>query len=451
MTNVTAEVASYLAGVANRKLPDDVTEKTRLHLVDTLAAIVSGTRLRAGRRALGFLEGLGTTGTVTIPGARLRSDPINAAFASAMAAHADETDDSHLGGRFHPGCAVVPAALAVAETRARSGAELLAAVAAGYDMGARATRALGFSAPRSGTHSTHCLGANFGAAAAAGVAAGLDATRFEYLLSYATQQASGIAYWQRDSDHVEKAFDFGGMGARNGVFAALFVASGASGVRDTLTGDFSYLSAFAENARPQDLTDGLGTRYEIMAATIKKWCVGSPIQAALDSLTSLMAEHDLHAPDVARLRAIMPDDRLVIVDNRDMPDVCLQHMLALMLVDGGVTFATTHDHDRMTDPEILSLRQKIEAIPSRELTEAKPARQAIIEIDTTDGRALRHRTRAVLGTPDNPMTADQVEDKARDLMAPVLGDRETSDLLLALRGIRDMPDIRALCAMLRPA
>src|SRR3546814_5235079 len=80
----------------------------------------------------------------------------------------------------------------------------------------------------------------------------------------------GIAYWQRDSEHVEKAFDFGGMGARNGVFAALFVAAGASGVPGSLTGDFSYLSAFAEKARPDALVEGLGSRYEILAASIKK-------------------------------------------------------------------------------------------------------------------------------------------------------------------------------------
>src|SRR3546814_1824270 len=88
------------------------------------------------------------------------------------------------------------------------------------------------------------------------------------------------------------------MGARNGTFAALFVASGASGVPGSLTGDVSYLSAFAENARPEVLADGLGSRHEILAASIKKWCVGSPIQAALDSLTALMVEHALTADDI---------------------------------------------------------------------------------------------------------------------------------------------------------
>lgn len=447
--STTTAVAAYMAAAAEASPPTEVMERARLHLLDSLAAIVSGTRLKAGHLAARFIAGQGGTAEACLPGTAVVTTAINAAFANAMAAHADETDDSHLGGRFHPGCAVVPAALAVGEARGTSGSALLKSVALGYDIGVRATLALGFSAPRSGTHSTHCLGANFGATAAAAALAGLDAAQCEYLLSYATQQASGIAYWQRDTEHVEKAFDFGGMGARNGTFAALFVASGASGIPGSLTGEFSYLSAFAENAMPEVLSEGLGSRYEILQASIKKWCVGSPIQAALDSLTALIEEHHLKPADVARLRAIMPDDRFTIVNNRDMPDVCLQHLLALTLVDGGLTFASSHDHARMRDPEVLALRKRIEAVPSAELTAARPARQAIIEVDCADGRSLRHRTRAVLGTPDNPMTAVQVEDKARDLMVPVLGEAQTGELIAALRGLKDMDDVRKLRALLQ--
>lgn len=447
--SVTQKVAAYIAGATVAALPQEVMLRARLHLLDTLAAVISGSRLKSGRLAAAFVAEQGGRAEACLPGTSIVTTAINAAFANGMAAHGDETDDSHLGGRFHPGCAVVPAALAVAEARGRSGAALMKAVVCGYDIGARATRALGFSGPRSGTHSTHCLGANFGAAAAAGALAGLDVRQCEYLLSYATQQASGIAYWQRDSEHVEKAFDFAGMGARNGTFAALFVASGASGVTGSLTGDFSYLSAFAENAQPEALTEGLGSRYEVLAASIKKWCVGSPIQAALDSLTTLIAEHKLRAEDVVRLRAIMPDDRFVIIDNRDMPDVCLQHLLALTLVDGGLTFASSHDPARMHDPAVLAVRQRIEAVPSAELTAARPARQAIIEIDCADGRRLSHRTRAVLGTPDNPMSEAQVEEKANDLMAPLLGADKTARLIAALRGLETLDDVRKLRALVQ--
>src|SRR3546814_16078566 len=89
-----------------------------------------------------------------------------------------------------------------------------------------------------------------------------------------------------------------------------------------------------------------------------------------------MVEHALTADDIVTLRAIMPDDRFVIVNDRDMPDVCLQHLLALTLVDGDLTFASSHDHARMKDPAVLDVRRRIEAIPSAELTAARPARPA---------------------------------------------------------------------------
>jgi 2-methylcitrate dehydratase PrpD len=444
----TKRVAAHIARSAETPLPPEVEARTRLHLLDTIAAIISGTRLRAGRRAIAFAQSQIGPAQACVPGTNLITTAIDAAFTAAMAAHADETDDSHLGGRFHPGCAIVPAAMAVAEVNGHSGSALLRAIACGYDVGARATMALGFSAPRSGTHSTHCLGANFGAAAAAGALARLDALQCEHLLSYATQQASGIAYWNRDKEHVEKAFDFGGMGARNGVFGALFVASGASGCLESLTGEMSYLSAFGENPDPALLGGGLGQRYEILAASIKKWCVGSPIQAALDSVMALIEAEGIRAADVESLRATMPDDRLPIVDNRDMPDVCLQHLLALALVDGGVTFASSHDAGRMHDPELVELRKRFQAVPSPELTVARPARQAIIEIVTKDGRSLRHHTKAVLGTPDNPMTADQVEAKAYDLISPIMGAERSKALIAALRQIEKMQDIRELRPLL---
>jgi 2-methylcitrate dehydratase PrpD len=218
-----------------------------------------------------------------------------------------------------------------------------------------------------------------------------------------------------------------------------------------LEGEHSYLSAFAERADAGALTDGLGQQFEIMRGSIKKWCVGSPIQAALDAVTALIADHGVGADDVAALRAIMPDDRLPIVDGRDMPDICLQHLLAIALIDGGVTFASCHDHARMHDPKVLELRARMTAVPSRELTHAVPARQAIVEIDCTDGRRLRHHARAVQGTPENPMSAAEVEAKARDLVGPILGSARAEQFLTALRDVGQATDLRALVAAMRPA
>ena len=151
----------------------------------------------------------------------------------------------------------------------------------GYDIGARFVMALGLGGVYARPHSTHSLGGLFGAAAAAGALLRLDAREARFLLSYAVQQASGLAYWMGDSEHIEKAFDFGGRPARDGLAAATMVAADFTGVEDPLAGERTFLEAFAQTPRPEALVEGLGKRFEIMGASIKRWPAGAPIQAAL--------------------------------------------------------------------------------------------------------------------------------------------------------------------------
>jgi 2-methylcitrate dehydratase PrpD len=447
VSTLTRELAGYIAGARGRALPPAVVAKTRLHVLDTLAAMLSGSRLKPGELAAAYVERLGGRAEATVIGTRIVTSAVNAALANAMMGHADETDDSHLAGLFHPGCGIVPSALAVAEQMGRGGEELIRAVALGYDVGARIAPALGSRRSDTASHSTHSLATLFGAFATAAALLRLDETQVRHALSYTVQQASGVAYWSRDHEHVEKAFDFGGMGARNGVAAATMVAAGFTGVDDPLGGTHNLFTALAAKAAPEELTAELGTRYEIMRAAIKKWCVGSPIQAALDALALLMAEHGLTAGNVRRIVVDMPDDRLHIVDNRTIPDICLQHLLALTLADGTLTFASAHDYARMQDPAVLAVRRRIEVVPSAELTAAVPARQAIVAVETTDGRKVRHRTTAVRGTPDNPMDQAEVEAKARDLVVPIIGAERAEKLIAtvgSLESLRAVIELRPL-------
>ncbi|MEM7775231.1 MAG: MmgE/PrpD family protein [Pseudomonadota bacterium] len=426
---IEGRLAAHISAAGSVPLSEEVSTKTKAHVLDSVAAMISGAALPAGRQAHRYIAQFGADGRATIAMTTRRVRAIDAAFANAMAAHADETDDSHLEGRFHPGCGIVSTALALAESRNLGGDSLLRSVALGYDIGARFTLALGMTSPRSWTHSTHCLGANFGATATAGALCQLSPDQCRWLLAYGVQQASGLPIWHRDVDHVQKAFDFGAMAARNAVFAAEFVASGATGVTDSITGEHGYLKGFAQAPNPAALVDGLGETQGILSASIKKWCVGSPIQAALDALEVLISEHGVRADNVARLDVTLPDDRIKIVDNRDMPDICVQHCLAVLLLDGSLPFESAHDKSRMSAPDVLALRKKIRAIPSRELTVARPARQAIVEIETTHGERVLHHTRAVSGTPDKPMTWDDVAAKATDLVAPVLGQKRAQELI----------------------
>jgi 2-methylcitrate dehydratase PrpD len=444
LKNISApmlELSEYIAGALARTLPDGVVEKACHHILDTLAAMVSGAELKPGRLAISYAEAQGGTPEASVVGTRLRTSAVNAALANGMLAHADETDDSHAPSRSHPGCAVVPAALALAERQRACGEAFLRAVVLGYDVGARVNLALGPDALAAASHATHSIGGTFGAGAAAGALLGLDAVRVRHLLSYCAQQASGVACNVRDSEHIEKAFDFGGMPARNGVVAATMVAAGFTGVDDVFSGERNFLDACSARPEPSRLAQALGERFEIMATNIKKWSVGSPAQAALDALTQLMEGAVVGVGDVANIRVHLPTRSARTVDNAPMPDVNVQHLMALLLTDRALTFHSVHDHARMHDPAVLSVRRLIELVPSQELAKAQPTRQAIVEIMLHDGRLLTHRTRAVRGTADNPMTRAEVEAKALDLMRGPLGAERARDLVEACRRIEYSPDI----------
>jgi 2-methylcitrate dehydratase PrpD len=441
------ELSAYIASALHRPLPPPVVEKTKHHILDTIAAMLSGSRLTPGRKAIAYAKTLGGVKEACVIGSKLVTTAVNAALANGMHAHADETDDSHAPSLTHPGCGIVPAALAMAERERQSGTALVRAVALGYDVGCRLTLSLDPYQFREDGHSTHSFGPMFGAAAAAGALAGLRARQVRHLLSFTAQQASGISCWMRDREHIEKAFDFGGMPARNGVAAATMVAQGFTGVDDVFAGERSFFVAYGRKPDSAALTRGLGATYEIMNTNIKRWSVGSPIQAPLDSLIDLIREHRIKAEDVERLVVRVAHQGANTVDNRAMPDICLQHMCAVMLLDGNVTFASAHDEKRMRDRKVLALRQRIELRGDDALSAAMPSRQGIVELSLRDGRALSHHTKAVRGAAENPMTRAEVDEKSFELMAPVIGKvraRKLCDAAWKLEKVRDLRGLRPL-------
>jgi 2-methylcitrate dehydratase PrpD len=445
---VMARLSAYIAAALGRPLPAPVVEKTKHHILDTLAAMISGSRRAPGKKAIAYVRTLGGVKEAGVIGSNIVTTAVNAALANGMLAHADETDDSHAPSLTHPGCGIVPAALAMAERERRNGTALLRAVALGYDVGCRLTLSLDPYQFREDGHSTHSFGPMFGAAAAAGALAGLRERQVRHLLSFTAQQASGVSCWMRDVEHIEKAFDFGGMPARNGVAAATMVASGFTGVDDVFAGERSFFVAYGRKPDPSVLVHHLGAIYEIMNTNIKRWSVGSPIQAPLDSLCELIREQSIKVIDIEKVLVRVARQGANTVDNRDMPDICMQHMCAVMLIDGTVTFASSHDDKRMRDRAVLALRSRIELRGDDALSAAMPSRQGIVEITLRDGRELVRHTKAVHGTAENPMTRAEVDEKSYDLMAPVIGKVRARKLCETVWKLEKVHDVRRLRPLL---
>jgi 2-methylcitrate dehydratase PrpD len=328
----------------------------------------------------------------------------------------------------------------------------LRAVTLGYDVGPRMGMALGANAYQEATHhSTHKIAGEFGAAAAAASAAGLTQRQMRWALDYAAQQASGIVAWQRDTDHIEKSQVFGGFAARNAVASALLITVGGTGVEDVLSGDDNFFLAYGPKANTSVLVDTLGDRYEVMRTNIKKWTVGSPIQAPLDALEAIRKKHPFEASQVRKVVVHVATTEAKTVNNREMPDVSLQHMMAVMLLDKTASFDAAHDRPRMQDANVLREKAKVQLVPDEALEKLYPRREALVEVTLNDGTTLTERVGAVRGTSDNPMTRQEVVDKSRDLLGPVVGAANAQRLIDAVFGIEKLGDVRQLRPFLQRA
>jgi 2-methylcitrate dehydratase PrpD len=239
------------------------------------------------------------------------------------------------------------------------------------------------------------------------------------------------------------------MPARTGVTSALLVRSGWNGIDDIFSGADNFFVAYAPAADPAQLIDKLGERYEMARTDIKKWTVGSPIQGPLDAVEIIRGRHPFAAEQVDRVIVRMAPTVATVVDNRDIPDICLQHMVAVMLLDKTASFKATHDKPRMKDAAVLRQRSKVQLVSDEALARLLPVRVAVVEITLTDGTRLTERVEAVRGTPRNPMSTAEVIEKCKDLVTPVIGPQATARLIETVLAIEALPDIRRLRPLLQ--
>jgi len=442
--DITGRLARYMATASNTPPPPEVILACKHRILDTFGAMVSGARMRPGMMALKYVRTLGGAAQASVIGSSFRTTVINAALANAMCAHADETDDFEPVTKAHPGSAVIPAALAMAELNGSNGQQFIRAVALGYDLACRLLMALGPDLVRGSSRSAEGTASTFGSLGAAAALAQLDETGMRFALSYSAQQVSGLWSWVKDKDHIEKAFDFAGMGARNGVTAVSMVQSGMTGVYDVLNGAHNLFIALSTDPRPEAMLDQLGSRFYVTETAIKIYSVGYPIQSPLDAILALRKQYQLKPEQVSSIRVKLPSDAIGIVGESAMPDVNCQHLVALALVKGAVSFNDSHNVALMQDATILAQRAKVSVEPDDALMDPSAPRGAVVEVTLTDGCTIEHFTKYPPGTKENPLDTEAISAKTHDLMAPVLGATKTKRLIALINNLDKLDNIRQL-------
>lgn len=448
---VEPALAAYLTGALQADPPEAHREMGRLHILDTLASVVACRDLEPATLARDYaiaLSGEATGAAATILGTRRRASLVDAAFASAMAAHGAEINDFIPSAFVQPGPAVVSVALAAAERYGATGAELLRAVMAGYEIAGRMPKALGIDNLRKAGLANHGIGPIFGAATAAAILLRLPEDRIGDVWTYCAQQAAGSWQWLLDVEHIEKSFVFAGLGARAGLQAALMVSAGFRGVRGTLDHPSGWMRGApftGGDANRAYLTEGLGERSELPLTAYKRFPVGGPTQPAVEALLGLLPT--LGVTPVQSVLIEMPG-RWQAFRDAAMPALNLRYLSAIILLDGRLDFVSAQSLERMAqDQAVRALMDRVEIRhdPAQEIPPPAPRPEsARVTVRLGDGRQETAFVPHVLGYPTHPMARADVEAKALGLMTPALGADRAQAVVEAAAGLETAADSLSL-------
>jgi 2-methylcitrate dehydratase PrpD len=444
--NRTERISRYIADATATPLDDAVARRASLHLLDTLASIVACRDLEpavVARRYVGTRSpapGGGDGRSATVLGTSQRASVVDAVFAGAMTGHAAEINDFVPSVFVQPGPAVIATAIGVGEATGASGADVLRAVVAGYELCVRVLQAVGTANLRRTGLASHGVGPCFGSAATAAALLGLPAPSVAQVLSLAAQQAAGSWQWLLDEEHVEKAFVFAGLGARNGVDAALLVEAGFRGVTDVVDRPGTWFTSpvLADVDGDGDLdrlVDGLGETSVFPLVACKRYPVGGPTQPAVEALLDLSAA-GVEAVEVDHVLVEMPG-RWEAFRDAAMPALNLPYLAALILLEGGLDFTAAQSRDRLReDAAVHAVMGRVEvrhdpaqeAGPGEERTES-----ARVRVTLRDGSTHERFVPHVAGFPSHPLSAGEVEAKAIALVEPHLGGSGAAALVEACR------------------
>ena len=425
-------IADYAIREQRSTLPSEVVHHAKRAVIDWYAALLPGSVVAPAtllEQALAEDLDRGRARLASGRRATLRA----AALINGAASHSVEFDDIYRDAGFHPGSPVISAALAAAQVHGVSGEGFLRGVIVGYEVSTRIGEAV-MPSHYKYWHTTGTVG-SFGAAAAVATILGCTREQFMHALATVGTFASGLQQAFR-SQAMTKPLH-GGHAADVGAMAAMAAAKGVTGALDLLEGEVGFGAAMSVDPDWSKATRGLGTDYHIVQVTFKNHgCCGHNFPS-IDAVLLLKREHNFTHRDVRKIRIATYKAGLDIIDNAQpegeyQAKFSLQYTVAHALVHGSVRL-NAFLPDRLHDPEVRTLMQKIECVADPELSKGYPnQRAAQVEIETADGRKFAHFQPTRKGDPEMPLTDEELNDKFLELATPVLGDPKSRALLAEL-------------------
>lgn len=448
---ITRAFAVFAAALRHGALPAEVEERARFLVLDLAGNMLRGRHdaessapLLAAARAMG-LGG----GNAVVFGEASRWTPAGAALLNGAFAHSLDFDDTHAAGSLHPGAPVIPAAIAAAEIVGASGADVIAAIIAGYEVTNRLALALpaGEHYDR-GYHPTATCGA-FGAAAAAARVLGLDAARVEDAFGIALSQAAGSLQFLENGAWT-KRFQVG-WASMAGLSAALLAREGFRGAARALEGKAGFLRAYAPNPNPARATEALGVEWELMRTAVKPYPSCRYGHACVDAALMLRAEHGLRGDEIEAVAMGLPNKGMLLVGSplayKQNPQNVVDGQFSGPFV---VACALLHGHfgwdsyARLGEPALRALMGKIECVEDADVQREFPANMSGKLTVRARGRAFSRMVVVPKGEPANFLSEAELRGKFHGLADAVLGGERAAWLADAILALNGAPDVSAV-------
>ncbi len=431
---VIDQLAEYARQECARPLPDAVAHHAKRAVIDWFSALFPGIGEAPGPQLMRAHAAELGHGRASLPGQRQRAFAATAAWINGSISHAVEFDDIFRDAVYHPGCPTIGAALAVAEERGCSGAELLRAVTVGYEISTRIGVAVQPSHYRF-FHTTGTVGCFGSAAATAALLAPAQPEVMRHALATAASLAAGLQQAFR-SDAMTKALH-AGHAAWVGVSAGQGAASGITGAIDILEGEAGFGKALSAGAHWARATEGLGQRYNIQSITQKNHgCCGHTF-AAIDAMLDIRRREPLTPAQIADIRVETYQTALDVTGNFEPRTVfeakfSLPYVVAHALLYGAVRL-NAFEPQRLADADTRSLMARTRLVADPQLSAGFPAQRAArIVVTLHDGRVIEQFAPCRKGDPEAPLSDADLEDKFLELASPVIGDAPARQLLAQL-------------------
>jgi 2-methylcitrate dehydratase PrpD len=442
-THPTRELAQFVVRTKPEDFPLSVIEKARHCLLDWLGCALIGSRGESARMFLELIQEQGGIKDSTIIG-HGKSSPLNAALVNGAFSHEAEFDDVHKTSFSHPGSVVIPAALAIAEREHVSGMAFLASIALGYDVAIRVGEALGHSH----YHYWHTTGTcgTFGAAAAAGKVLGLGEREMLHALGNAGTQAAGL--WEFLSDGAMTKVLHTGKAAMNGLLSSLLAAKGFTGASRILEGEKGFCKATSTDYDLDKIVDNLAEDYKILKVWLKAYPCCGHTHSAIAAVLDLVSLRGLDCNDIQSLQVRTYSTAIEIAGNLHPMTVrearfslpfCISAAIKNRKV--GVAEFTT---GMMEDSDVQELMGRIQLATDPNLNAAYPkVWPVIIKVETKDGRIFEATENYPPGTPEKPMSEEQLISKFKGLASSIVPEIEVENMLNRVANLLSIDDMAA--------